>query len=44
VEYCRGACRLLYNGQACHECHEADADPEPGILPPTFAIDLANAQ
>eukprot|EP00884_Botryococcus_braunii_P018914 jgi/Botrbrau1/5706/Bobra.0071s0038.1 len=44
AEYCRGACLLLYNGQACHSCHEADADPQPGLLPPTYAIDLANAQ
>lgn len=43
VEYCQGACRMMYEGRPCFHCHDPNPEAD-GASACAFAMDLGNAQ
>lgn len=45
IEFCQGACRLLFNGRPCFQCHDPDPEATAGQAGGcAFALDMGNAQ
>ncbi len=45
IEFCQGACRLLFNGRPCFQCHDPNPEAMGGQAGGcAFALDMGNAQ